>query len=285
MLARHIRPRAGRVRWPARLWHLATAGCWCALAALAAGSWGDAEGAAIGEAALILAGGFLWTEAFFLLGGRRSRAAAPPADTGSAEGIPREDEAEEVEAAGAEGEEPLPPEAEALLERILHLDQVAVEAIMTPRGRIAHVSGTHSIADALAMMRRLGRTRLPVVAGDSLDRILGIVHAKDLAPAAHDPATAAGTLRRHLRRWLRVPQGHTVAQLLEDFRRNRVHVGIVGDSLGRTLGLVTLSDVFVHITGTRSAEPDGAPQTPAGEARPADGRAGGNGAAGPEVAP
>ena len=59
-----------------------------------------------------------------------------------------------------------------------------------------------------------------------------------------------------------MPRGQPVARLLEDFRRHRVHIGIVTDPMGATLGLVTVTDVFRFIAGT---EEPGDRAAPAGE--------------------
>jgi CBS domain containing-hemolysin-like protein len=145
----------------------------------------------------------------------------------------------------------LSAEGEALLLRVLALEALPVESIMTPRERVATVDGSASPADAVERMRASGRARLPVTVDGSLDRILGVVHAKDLVPLVVDGGIAT-PLRRHVRRCLRVPRDQPVARLLADFRRNRVHFGIVTDPLGRTLGLVTMGDVFARLAGTRA---------------------------------
>jgi CBS domain containing-hemolysin-like protein len=121
---------------------------------------------------------------------------------------------------------------------------------------VAAVDRTVSLADAVERMRASGRARLPITVDGSLDRILGVVHAKDLVPIVVDGGIAS-PLRRHVRRCLRVPRDQPVARLLADFRRNRVHFGIVIDPLGRTLGLVTMGDVFAHLAGTRTKRNSG----------------------------
>jgi Mg2+/Co2+ transporter CorB len=199
---------------------------------------------------LIMIAGAVWIEAVFLSGIRiqhrqvpRRRAAAR--DAGPS-GAARTDG---VVSSGGAGE--LSAEGEALLVRVLALDSLPVEAIMTRRERVVAVDGTVPLADAVERMRACGRARLPVTVEGSLDRILGVVHAKDLVPVVVDGGTAS-PLRRHVRRCLLVPRDQSVARLLADFRRNRVHFGIVTDPLGRTLGLVTMGDVFAHLSGRRA---------------------------------
>lgn len=219
----------------------------------------------------IIGAGVIWVEAWFLLAAGKdwfegsrglggldrtglSRAARPgsgeeparsPAGDGdrSVAGMP-----ERGEAAGRP--ESLSPQAGELLERIRQFTRIPVEAIMTPREAVVSIEATASVQDALDRMRRSGRSRIVVVEG-SLDRILGVVHLKDLA---HLPAEggARKPVRALLRRWLRIPKGRSASRVLEDFRKIRVHVGVVGDARGRTLGLVTLGDVFRYL-GARDA--------------------------------
>jgi CBS domain-containing protein len=251
------RPR----RAGAHFLHLAALAACALLASKAGGPSPDHPDWDRSAALVAMMGGMVWVEGALLLGlrgahgatARRTaagggRAEATSAGPGRPESIPsrRADgpSSEDLPGAGA----PLSAEAHALLERILRLDRVPVEQIMTPRERIVLADSAEPLASALRRMRLSGRSRLPVSAG-SPDRILGVLHAKDLVPLALREERPA-SLRRHLRRYLHVPRGHSVARLLEDFRRHRVHIGIVTDPMGATLGLVTVTDVFRFIAGT-----------------------------------
>lgn len=244
------------------LLHLSALAACALLAAQAGGPRAGHPGWDRSSVLVTLLGGLLWVEGALLVGKRaasggvgrewssRKPAGSGSAPTGLVEAPSRAARSEETPADGqtGAGAAPLPREARALLERIQQLDRVAVEEIMTPRERIVLADSAEPLASTLRRMRLSGRSRLPVAAG-SPDRILGVLHAKDLVPLALREERAA-SLRRHLRRYLHVPQGHSVARLLEDFRQHRVHIGIVTDSMGTTLGLVTMTDVFRFIAGS-----------------------------------
>lgn len=243
--------------------HLSAAFCVAFLAALAGRRPGH-PGWDYSTIVLVMIAGAAWIESVFLSGIRihhrqTFRRRAVGGEVGSS-GVTR---AGRIESPAAWGE--LSAEGEALLVRVLALESVPVESIMTPRERVVVVDGTVSLADAVERMRACGRARLPVTVDGSVDRILGVVHAKDLVPIVVDGGLAS-PLRRHVRRCLRVPRDQPVARLLADFRRNRVHFGIVTDPLGRTLGLVTMGDVFAHLAGPRGMRNNGAAGTraPAG---------------------
>ncbi|MEZ4650571.1 MAG: CBS domain-containing protein [Candidatus Eisenbacteria bacterium] len=156
---------------------------------------------------------------------------------------------------GTNGEEPLSPEAEQLLQRALGLEDTSVEELMTHRDHVLTVQGGLTAGEVLEEMRRSSRTRIVIVEG-TLDRILGIAHAKDLVPLVLE-GRGSEPVRRHLRRLLRVPRKLSARRLLEEFRRNRVTLGAVADVRGRTLGIVSLTDVF-HFIADVSASQSGA---------------------------
>lgn len=274
--------------------HIACLALWTVVAALAAAPGGDGGKPDGGLAAAVMLAGIVWVETVHLIaihrrahaaghgaGGAGGAAARIPGQTvasgpgpnlgvdidgrTAASGRPDAPGADERRRHGDLRREaaPFPPQAEVLLNRILGLASLPLESIMTGRDRIVFVDGSLTADRALMRMAETRRSRLPVTADGSPDRILGVVHAKDLVPLVLADSRKA-PVRSYLRRWLRVPRGQSAAQLLEDFRRNRAHVGVVGDAMGRTQGLVTLGDIFRYIAGT----PDGSTQEPEGRGQP-----------------
>src|SRR5262249_37592023 len=119
--------------------------------------------------------------------------------------------------------------------------------IMVPRGDILHLDVTRSYAENTARARGYGHTRLPLCEG-SLDRILGVVHIKDLF-VAPPPSAGASDLRALARPPLFVPANAKIQQVLAQFQRGKQHLGIVVDEYGGTAGLVTLEDVLEELIG------------------------------------
>jgi putative hemolysin len=90
------------------------------------------------------------------------------------------------------------------------------------------------------------RSRYPVYT-DSLDEIVGVVHAKDILSAVlADPAQ---TLRSIMRPPLFVPGTREVEEVLADMKRLKVHLAVVLDEYGGTAGLVTMEDLLEEIVG------------------------------------
>jgi magnesium and cobalt exporter, CNNM family len=118
--------------------------------------------------------------------------------------------------------------------------------VMTPRTQMVALPLTLSISDAADRVAAAGRSRYPVYR-DSLDDIVGTVHAKDILRALR--GTGGGTLESILRPPLLVPGTREVEDVLADMKRQKVHLAIVLDEYGGTAGLVTMEDLLEEIVG------------------------------------
>ena len=206
--------------------------------------------------AVVVAAGGTWVEAVFLLWrpfevSDGSRVSGRDPDGSGEDGA--EPDAEGGSDRERSAEDELTPESRRLLERIHRLSTVPVEQVMTPRDQVIFAESTEPLQAALARMQESRHTRLVVTEGNA-NRILGIVHTKDLVRAVVK-GSEDRPVRNHLRRWLRVPAGRSLSRVLEDFRRNRLHIGVVSDVRGRTLGLVTLTDVMDYVSRFDGGEP------------------------------
>jgi len=155
---------------------------------------------------------------------------------------------------------PVPPreeaveEAEELIERVLRLDRLTARDIMVPRTDIVAVPFEASVREAIAVARESKHSRLPVYQG-TIDRIVGIVHVRDLLRFALEPAEGvkAGDVMREA---YYIPESKRVDELLRDLQQQRVHMAIVVDEFGGTAGIVTIEDVLEEIVGEIQDEYD-----------------------------
>jgi len=150
-----------------------------------------------------------------------------------------------------------------ILERVLGFSRVTARQLMVPRPDVVWLSSTKTPAENFERARASGYTRFPYCDGD-LDRVLGIVHIKDLAVGAQgvNPASV-------MRPPVVVPETATADRLLRRFQRRRLHLAIVVDEYGGTSGVVTLEDVLEEIVGDVQDEFDQEPPeiAPLGEDR------------------
>ena len=117
--------------------------------------------------------------------------------------------------------------------------------IMVPRTEIFALPVETPPAEALEQLMEERYTRVPIYQ-DSIDQMVGIVHLKDLVTAVRAGATSLQTILKPV---LRVPERKMILQLLADMQRAFVHLAVVKDAFGVTLGLVTQEDILEEIVG------------------------------------
>ncbi len=140
-----------------------------------------------------------------------------------------------------------------MLEGILRFGDTTASEIMTPRVDITDIDITAGFHSVLHTVIDSGYSRLPVV-GDSRDDIRGILYSRDLIPY-RDQADDFDW-QSLIRKPYFVPESRMIDDLMEDFRKLKIHMAIVVDEFGGTQGLVTLEDVLEEIVGDINDEYD-----------------------------
>lgn len=140
-----------------------------------------------------------------------------------------------------------------IIGQVFRLSRVRVRDVMVPRERMVTIERRMSPDDVLDRLREEGYTRLPVFDG-TLDRIVGILHTKDLFHlyAKSRLVVLEDAIRPAIWFLPDVP----VVDALRRFRRGRRHMGVVHQKDGKVLGLVTLEDVLEEVVGEIEDEHD-----------------------------
>jgi CBS domain containing-hemolysin-like protein len=145
-------------------------------------------------------------------------------------------------------------EEHEMISAILDLDQAMVHEIMVPRPDITAVSVDTDVLEVVELARTVGHSRIPVYR-DSIDAIIGVVHAKDFLRFVDDDAADVELLEL-LRPAYFVPESKRVGELLHDLRSEKVHLAVVVDEYGGTAGIVTIEDILEEIVGEIQDEYD-----------------------------
>ena len=141
-----------------------------------------------------------------------------------------------------------------MLLNILHFGEKTAGDIAVPRADIIAVPGTLSFDELVVALRESEHSRLPVYDG-SLDRVIGMIHIKDVF--RHQIAEAPPPdIEAMMRAPLYVPESMGMLDLLARMRAERVHLAIVVDEFGGTEGLITIEDVVEEIVGEIEDEYD-----------------------------
>ncbi|HUR26921.1 MAG TPA: hemolysin family protein [Planctomycetota bacterium] len=157
--------------------------------------------------------------------------------------------------ADTEASGPLDATERELIGNIMEVREVDVAAVMTPRTSIQALEVDTPLLEAARIASESGYSRLPVFEG-KLDIVVGTVSARDLMSALVDANGKERSLRSLLRPAYFVPETKLVAQLLKEFRREKIKLAVVLDEYGGTAGMVTLGDVLGEIVGEIRDESD-----------------------------
>jgi CBS domain containing-hemolysin-like protein len=120
--------------------------------------------------------------------------------------------------------------------------------VMRPRQEIVGLSTAASIAECLGVAEKTRYSRFPLCEEGDLDRTLGVVHIKDLY-AMRIKARSGADLAPALRKIIYLPETARLEKLLQLFLERKLHLAIVVDEYGGTVGMVTLENVLEELVG------------------------------------
>lgn len=169
--------------------------------------------------------------------------------TKHSDNISTEDLSRALEVSDVDGKE-----EKDLLQGILEFSDKSVADIMRPRLDVVDIDIEDDFDRVVKIVIEGGYSRMPVCEGD-LDHVRGLLYAKDLLPyiGKHDKDFRWQSL---LREAYFVPETRSQGDLLEDFRRKKIHMAIIVDEFGCTQGIATLEDILEEIVGDIDDEYD-----------------------------
>src|SRR5512137_1143066 len=159
--------------------------------------------------------------------------------------LPPIEEVERALAAHARSRDPADHTSE-LIHRVLEFREKVARDIMVPRTDVVAFDVDTPVPEIIVRLAEEGHSRVPIYEG-SLDRIVGILHARDLVPLLANPQLIV--LRDLLRPPTFVPWSTPVQVLLRSMQRKHQHMMVVVDEYGGIMGAVTLEDVLEEIVG------------------------------------
>lgn len=143
----------------------------------------------------------------------------------------------------------LEEDEQEIISSFVEFKSVLVGEVMTPRVDIVSVPFDISNDELIQIINESGFSRFPVYK-ENLDKIIGIVHAKDLLQFLRNKSfTKEESLTKIIRDVLFVPERKKISEMLKEFQQKKIHSAIVVDEFGGTSGLITLEDIVEEIIG------------------------------------
>ncbi len=133
-----------------------------------------------------------------------------------------------------------------LIHNVFEFREKVARDVMVPRTEVVAVEVNTPVPEIIRVLAEEGHSRMPVYR-EHLERIEGVLHARDLVPLLAHPELI------HLRDVLRpahfVPWSKPIDQLLREMQRKHLHMAFVVDEHGGIMGLCTIEDVLEQIVG------------------------------------
>lgn len=130
----------------------------------------------------------------------------------------------------------------------LDLRSRTVREIMRPRQETIALNTEATIADCLSIADKTRYSRFPICEHGDLDKMLGVVHDKDIY-TQRDKAKTAADLVPLARKLIYVPETASQEKLLQLFLERKSHFAVIVDEFGGTVGIVTLENVLESLVG------------------------------------
>lgn len=140
------------------------------------------------------------------------------------------------------------------MQRAFDLNDKVAKDIMIDRTQLVVIDIKDSIKDAIKVYLQEKYSRLPVVADNDKDKILGYVYNYDLIRQSHtDPDISLSKIIRHIST---TPEATPITAVLQQMIHKRTPIVVVVDEYGGTSGIITDKDIYEELFGTVRDEID-----------------------------
>jgi CBS domain containing-hemolysin-like protein len=132
-----------------------------------------------------------------------------------------------------------------LISAVFEFDDTVCRRVMQPRSDIIYFDAGLPPSECLDLAKESKHSRYPICEG-SLDKILGVIHIKDLVGVTGAESNILPSITRPAQF---VPETMRISRLLRQFQETHQHLAFVVDEYGTVVGCVTLEDVLEQIVG------------------------------------
>ncbi len=145
----------------------------------------------------------------------------------------------------AEEDGTLKTEETELIRSVIEFDDLEVGDILVPRVNIVAVDVTSSMDEIKKVFAKEGYSRIPVYK-ESVDTIIGTIHEKDFYNAYLQGKKGIDGIMQNA---LYTTEHAKISDLLRQLQKKKMHIAVVLDEYGGTLGLLTMEDILEELVG------------------------------------
>ena len=133
-----------------------------------------------------------------------------------------------------------------LIKSAMRFDDIQVSEVYVPRMDIVGVDVSSTPEELGRLFTTTGFSRIPVYE-KNIDNIIGVAYAKEFF--TNNLMDVRFSIRDITKPVKYVPETMSIATILRDFQKSKVHMAVVLDSYGGTMGIVTLEDLLEELVG------------------------------------
>jgi putative hemolysin len=151
--------------------------------------------------------------------------------------------------------ESLENDEKKMIRNIIEYGETLVSEVMTPRVDMLAIPINSTLNQVTVFLNRERHSRIPVYS-NSIDNIIGVLHAKDILKWISEQNLEEFDLKKLIRPPFFVANEANIDRVMNELRMTRNHMAIVLDEYGGTDGLITLEDILEEIVGDILDEDD-----------------------------
>jgi CBS domain containing-hemolysin-like protein len=147
-------------------------------------------------------------------------------------------------------------ESARVIQELFEFGDLTAGEVMVPRVRVVGLPVGATTGVMGEALRQALHTRYPVYEG-TIDRIVGVLHVKDIVRLLH---TGSALTRESIRAAPFIPASASVDQVLKGMAEARSQLAVILDEHGGTAGILTVEDLFEEVVGEFGEDPHGRPE-------------------------
>lgn len=133
----------------------------------------------------------------------------------------------------------------SLIRSAIEFTELEAGDIFTPRIDVEAVSVEADQEEIARVFADTGYSRLPVYEGN-IDHVVGIVYQKDFHNRVYRTGEPLGDI---IKPAMFIARNKKIGALLKELQQNKMHIAVILDEFGGTVGIVTMEDILEELVG------------------------------------